>query len=375
MSEAPKFLGILWTFQVIAFTLVGLRLYTRLVVLHNYGIDDHFFNFAVFWLFVYVILMTVAACYGLGQTMTDPASFATSRALLLVAVGQTVTAAAVISIKISIAFFLLRIVGVNTAHRVAIIVPVALMVLSVFVGAWLIWFSCTPVSYVWDITVPGGHCNPITQFWAGLVSGVMIIAVELWYASFPWYLIRGLQMPRREKILIGSSMSVSYISAACGVFRLLNLLKLADADDSDFLLTIVDILIWHAADVTTQLLCIGVTVCRPLYKDWLNRVADHIEGVSNPAADTKQDSTYGARKAPDLIALRTIGGSAMEATSASVSSDHKRRSLVQSSRRPSSTPRRSLVFRSDATSEEPTLIAAESSEPEKTIPPGQRLHV
>lgn len=39
--------GILWMFQVIAFILVGLRLYTRLVVLHVYGIDDHFFNFAV----------------------------------------------------------------------------------------------------------------------------------------------------------------------------------------------------------------------------------------------------------------------------------------------------------------------------------------
>lgn len=40
-------LGILWMFQVIAFILVGLRLYTRLVVMHNYGIDDHCFNFSV----------------------------------------------------------------------------------------------------------------------------------------------------------------------------------------------------------------------------------------------------------------------------------------------------------------------------------------
>lgn len=163
------------------------------------------------FLLVYVILMTIAARYGLGQEMTDPASEATSRALLLVNVGQTTTFIAVISIKISIACFLLRIVGANTAHQVAIILPVTLMSLSVFIAAWLLWFSCKPVSYSWDITVPGGYCDPVTQFWAGLVSGVMIIAVELWYASFPWYLIRGLQMPRREKILIGTSMSISYM--------------------------------------------------------------------------------------------------------------------------------------------------------------------
>lgn len=39
--------GVLWMFQVIAFILVGLRLYTRLAVLHIYGIDDHFFNLSV----------------------------------------------------------------------------------------------------------------------------------------------------------------------------------------------------------------------------------------------------------------------------------------------------------------------------------------
>lgn len=40
-------LGIMWMFQIIAFILVGFRLYTRLVVVHNYGIDDHFFNLTV----------------------------------------------------------------------------------------------------------------------------------------------------------------------------------------------------------------------------------------------------------------------------------------------------------------------------------------
>lgn len=44
---APMLLGILWTFQFIAFGLVGLRLYTRLHVVQTYGWDDHFFNIAV----------------------------------------------------------------------------------------------------------------------------------------------------------------------------------------------------------------------------------------------------------------------------------------------------------------------------------------
>lgn len=46
-QKAPMMVGVLWMFQLIAFILVGFRLYTRLVVMHIYGIDDHFFNFAV----------------------------------------------------------------------------------------------------------------------------------------------------------------------------------------------------------------------------------------------------------------------------------------------------------------------------------------
>lgn len=155
--------------------------------------------------------MTVAARYGLGQEMTNPASEETKLALLLTNIGQSVTTVAAVTIKISIACFLLRIVGFNRTHKVAIILPVTLVALSVFISLWLVWFSCKPLSYVWDIAAPGGHCDDARQFWAGLVSGVLIVLVELWYASFPWYLIRGLQMPRREKILIGTSMSVSYL--------------------------------------------------------------------------------------------------------------------------------------------------------------------
>lgn len=140
--------------------------------------------------------------------------------------------------------------------------------------------------------------------------------------------------------------------------------------------TIVDLLIWHAADVTTQLFCIGVTVCRPLYKNWLYRVADHIESASNTGGDTKQDSTYGARRAPDLIALRTIGGSEVKPMGGVAVSDRKRGSEAQSSRKPSSTLRRSLMFQSEASSNEfarPAPIAR-TSDLEKAILSGYRQH-
>lgn len=155
--------------------------------------------------------MTVATCFGLGQTMTDPASAATSYALLLVNIGQTVTSVTVILVKMSIASFLLRIVGTNRGQSIAVIIPVTVMGIIVFVTTWILWFNCTPVNYAWDIAVPGGHCDSETEFWGALVSVISIVVVEVFYSTFPWYLIRGLQMPKREKILIGTSMSFGYM--------------------------------------------------------------------------------------------------------------------------------------------------------------------
>ena len=157
------------------------------------------------------MLMTVATRFGLGQTMTDPASTDTSHALLLVNIGQTITSVTIVLVKISIAAFLLRIVSANRSQQIAVIVPVILMGIIVIAATFVLWFACTPVSYSWDVTVPGGHCNPVTEFVAALVSGSSIVIVEVFYASFPWYLIKGLQMPKREKILIGTSMSFGYM--------------------------------------------------------------------------------------------------------------------------------------------------------------------
>lgn len=45
--EGPMLVGVLWMFQCIAFALVALRLYARLVVVQTYGWDDHLFNITV----------------------------------------------------------------------------------------------------------------------------------------------------------------------------------------------------------------------------------------------------------------------------------------------------------------------------------------
>lgn len=43
-GDGPRALGILWGLTGMTAVFVVLRLYTRLVIISSYGLDDHFFN-------------------------------------------------------------------------------------------------------------------------------------------------------------------------------------------------------------------------------------------------------------------------------------------------------------------------------------------
>lgn len=62
-KRGPMMVGVLWMFQCIAFALVALRLYARLVVVQTYGWDDHCFNVSVVSPFLqYQLAFQTAEC-------------------------------------------------------------------------------------------------------------------------------------------------------------------------------------------------------------------------------------------------------------------------------------------------------------------------
>lgn len=62
----------------------------------------------------------------------------------------------------------------------------------------------------------------------------------------------------------------------------------------------VGLIIWSAAEIAVTMVCIGIAICRPLYKNVLDTII------------SKGSSGYGRHnEEPPPLALHTIGGSAM----------------------------------------------------------------
>lgn len=161
-------------------------------------------------LVIYCVLITVAAHYGFGQDLEAIDSHSDiTRAILWEAAGQTIVVLAVWVSKTSLALFLMRLTS-SRNQKLAIMVPSVVLGLIIVASLISYWFDCRPLAFLWDRSIPGGYCLAVTNY-ISLTAGCISIFIDVWYAAFPWYMLWDVQMPRREKLLIQTSLSLGVL--------------------------------------------------------------------------------------------------------------------------------------------------------------------
>lgn len=154
-------------------------------------------------------MITLSAKFGFGQNLSDIPLNDVAPGILYEVIGQTVLVVGTIVTKASLAIFLLRLVS-GRGHKLAILIPLGFLAAAVVVSLLVFWFSCTPTRYLWDRTIKGGHCT-IDPGPIATIAGAASVILDFWYAGFPWYMLWPLQMPPREKLLIGCSLGLGVV--------------------------------------------------------------------------------------------------------------------------------------------------------------------
>lgn len=124
--------------------------------------------------------------------------------------------------KTSLITFLMRLVPQHQSPvkwRLVIMGPLAALAV-VSLGSMLAMWSRCFSALAGDALL----CSDITpaMHWMQVTAGVSVV-IDLWYAAMPWYLLRRLTRPRREKMLVQGSMSLGVIAAGCGIARALTI--------------------------------------------------------------------------------------------------------------------------------------------------------
>ncbi|KAL9006292.1 MAG: hypothetical protein Q9188_000949 [Gyalolechia gomerana] len=187
---------------------------------------------------------------------------------------------AMATIKVSILLFYRRVFPPGATsqkwricHITLLVATVILCVISVFGSG----FECTPVAFVWDLTIPGGHCIDLIAL--ARFTSISNTITDILILSLPIPIILGLQMNRpkkngicglfllaipltlREKspILIANFLGATLPNSVC-IASIIRFVYLQHLNRMDPTWTNIDACIW-----TTVEPCIGiVSACLPI---------------------------------------------------------------------------------------------------------------
>ncbi|KAH8671549.1 hypothetical protein BX600DRAFT_496227 [Xylariales sp. PMI_506] len=160
---------VLWALSALVFLFVLLRLYTRLVCVTGYGMDDSFYLLTWVLIVAYSSLITIAAYHGYGQENLDAATLVSA---------------------------------------------------TYYLAALFTWLDCIPLAYAYDASIPGGHC--VNTVPPAVMLAFATIAADIYFAILPWIFIWKLNLSSRERWTIAGSLSLGIFAAIAGAIRITN---------------------------------------------------------------------------------------------------------------------------------------------------------
>ncbi|KAF2186545.1 hypothetical protein K469DRAFT_749640 [Zopfia rhizophila CBS 207.26] len=253
--------GVMWTQVAIAIIFIGLRMYTRQVIIRSVGWDDIVMLVNLISFVLYVTCISVGTQYGVGKKFADVPLADYSQAIKWEAIGQGARILGIAASKGSVALFLLRIV-VKKWHVAILWFCIASTTILCIITTTLLFLQCKPMEYLWDRKIAGGYCwlnFTIVELFMGAWSALMDFVL----AILPWHVVMGLNMKRKEKLTVAISLSLGMFAGVCSIVRTYELQALSSLNE--YVCDIVPMLLWPSTEVLVTIICACIPVLRPLY--------------------------------------------------------------------------------------------------------------
>ncbi|KAF4930352.1 Satratoxin biosynthesis SC1 cluster protein 4 [Colletotrichum viniferum] len=239
-------------FTSLSFIVVALRLYTRIIVVGNVGVDDYLIPAALAASIGFSVVVMHQIKFGLGMPMAT----STPDNLCLWATIPTYNLA-LLFCKLSIILSYLRVFKVATTQKIC----KAMLVVLAFYGAWTVFgsiFMCVPVQAFWGDGT--GRCMDRLAFWFS--NAVLNIATDIIIVVIPIPLIRTLQISRKQKIALIMVFAVGGFVCITSIIRLRSLYEISISPDTSR--DGVHIATWSGIEINVAIICASAPALKPL---------------------------------------------------------------------------------------------------------------
>ncbi|PGH35242.1 hypothetical protein GX50_01938 [[Emmonsia] crescens] len=249
----------------LAFLAFTLRMIARLPLFKGgpFGMDDAMIVIAMIFTVPFTVLSVFIANAGLGKDIWHVHFDDITKVLYIYYWDEWIYFSALISTKISLHFFYLRIFPKRN-FRIAIYVLMGITLAYGIVFILVSVFQCSPIKSAWlrwDGTAPG-HCNNINL--QGWTSAAFNIVLDLATLALPLRELSQMDLWRKKKIHICIMFSVGSFVTIVSILRLHTLLKFARSHN--FTWDYVEMGYWSTIEIHVGIICACMPAMRSLFR-------------------------------------------------------------------------------------------------------------
>ncbi|KAH6718729.1 hypothetical protein BKA61DRAFT_669068 [Leptodontidium sp. MPI-SDFR-AT-0119] len=250
-SRSDMFLAVIIVVYSTAVMFVALRFVTKAMKRTRGTVDwsDWFLLFAVLCAIPSVYYCVKSSREGFGKHFWE---------LEDVYVAENVYVIQLAIPKLSILFFYIRSIPNEGFHQ-AVFLTMFLIVISTTIISTLTIVDCYPIAAFWDRDL-SGHCININNL--GYATGSLSIVQDLLIISLPIPILKGMMLPRREKIQVLFMFAVGSSSVVISILRVQSIIGFRDSLDPSWDYIIV--VIWSLLEVYGALITASLPTIRQL---------------------------------------------------------------------------------------------------------------
>ncbi|KAF2624830.1 hypothetical protein BU25DRAFT_134871 [Macroventuria anomochaeta] len=293
-DNATQLTGSVIALATIAYITFGLRIYTR-IRNGSFGVDDWSMAAATIPFTALTVACIGGAFNGIGIHQFRLDKEHTKTGMQYFFFFEVFYCAAIIPIKLSISFMLIRIASNQVKYTYSLYAVSAMFTTMNLIAMLYIIFHCLPVQYAWDTSIKGGKCNPAQTLADIYYATTAVNIVTDWFcALLPIPLLWNVQLNRNAKLSVGVILGLGALASLSACIRLVYTVNITNTNE--YLYGISDVVLWGYAENGIGMIVGCVATLRPLFRR-----------VFSLGGDTAPNNTPGASYARRPAKLRPNG--------------------------------------------------------------------
>ncbi|KAF2259696.1 hypothetical protein CC78DRAFT_620841 [Lojkania enalia] len=295
-----------WVLAAFSTLFVSARIYTRTRISTTaLGWDD--WCMLVAWLFAIICtsIVTVGTTYGFGQhiyDIQDPEHQANAAMYVLLA--PLFSLASAFFTKTSIVLAFMRIMGrtVTWVHKLLAYIPLILLLLTSMLACGVMIFFCWPVQKSWRPYLDGTCMDAKILDVVGRSVSVYNAAMDVFCAIVPYFLIRKLNIKRKDKRNLVILMGGSVFGTVATIMKIVAMSTISNV--ADITHSWSEITIWYLTENHVLIVTGSMPALRPFWRTIYGKYSSYKSSSYDKQTDSNKPTGSGSIHLPTIGSTR-----------------------------------------------------------------------